>query len=93
MACVTFRFAKPNHAIYLKDEPKRDKNKKTSYQSKKMVDANKKMAYYDATKNSFIFDSSFVITCLRESKHRVGETLHNDDEKRERCVVEYSARL
>ena len=92
MACVTFRFAKPNHAIYLKDEPKRDKNKKTSYQSKKMVDANKKMAYYDATKNSFIFDSSFVITCLRESKHRVGETLSNDDEKRERCVVEYSAK-
>ena len=92
MACATFKFKEQNHVIYIKDKPKGDKNKKTSYQPKKMVDANKIVGYYNAPNNSFIFDSSFVITCLRESKHRVGETLHNDDEKRERCVVEYSAR-
>ena len=80
-----------NHVIYIKDKPKGDK--KTSYQPKKTPDANKKVGYYNAPNNSFIFDTSFVIKCLRESKHRVGETLYNDDEKRERCVVEYSARL
>ncbi|MDG2348068.1 MAG: hypothetical protein P8L77_01210 [Gammaproteobacteria bacterium] len=72
MACVTFRFAKPSHAIYHE---------------------NKKMGTYDTTSKSFIFDSSFIIKCLRKSKHLVGQTLYNDDEKRENCVVEYSARL
>tara|TARA_X000000950_G_C13861118_1_gene638779 strand:- start:193 stop:1878 length:1686 start_codon:yes stop_codon:yes gene_type:complete len=91
MACTTFKFKEQNHVIYIKDKPKGDK--KTSYQPKKTPDANKKVGYYNAPNNSFIFDTSFVIKCLRESKHRVGETLYNDDEKRERCVVEYSARL
>ena len=63
MACVTFRFKEINHVIYLKDKPKRDKNEKTSYQPKKTPDANKIVGYHNADSNSFIFDSSFIITC------------------------------